>query len=153
MAVRKGRRSWLDQRLIEIEQVVKEGTAPTGPSFTISVPIGIKVVIIVAIVPAVLAVAAIVNGPARRERLRWLSQIARGSARGGRGVGLPRPFDQLVQLPPVEPDAAAPGAVVDLNSLTFGDVQLRTVDRAFHETYLRKLLRRSGWITGSARAD
>jgi hypothetical protein len=73
MAVRKGRRAWLNQRLIEIEQVVKEGAAPTGPSFTTSVPVGIKIVIVVAIVPAVLAVAAVGTGLARRERLRRLS--------------------------------------------------------------------------------
>jgi hypothetical protein len=50
------------------------------------------------------------------------------SRRGRGGVAL----DDLVKLAAVKPNAAAPGAIVDLNALTITHRKRGTVDRAGH---------------------
>jgi len=69
-------------------------------------------------------------------RIAGLIQILR---RGRRADGLPggRTFDNLVELSAVEPDAAAFGAVIDLNSLTIGHNQVDgCADGTFHVLFL-----------------
>ena len=73
-------------------------------------------------------------GPAadnRRSRCADRDRAARRRASGWSGPHL-RPLDDLVEFAPVEPDAAAAGAVVDLHTLALGHLQDGLVGWTLH---------------------
>jgi hypothetical protein len=76
----------------------------------------------------------------RPERTRAASCGSRHRHRHGPGVARPgagprgRTLDDLVQLAPVQPDAATFGAIIDLDALPIGHNKGRSIHGAFHHT-------------------
>jgi hypothetical protein len=79
-------------------------------------------------------VTAMVTGFVRRRSMASIKIILlRLAPRGSRHI---RPLDNLVYFAPVKPDAAALGAIVDFNTLSFRDNQINRIAYwAFHSNF------------------
>jgi hypothetical protein len=98
----------------------------------------ILVSVLVSMMPAVVALLRVVAETGRHGLFPtrgavWMPLSNLGGSLWRSGLLLPaHPFDDFVQFAPIEPDAPALRAVVDLHSLPFGQQERDIALRAFH---------------------
>jgi hypothetical protein len=110
--------------LIKIKQVAQKGL-----SF-----FGVLVFVVPGLVVALIRIARRFGfpGPVLRLGFRRRGTVLRLRNRSGSRLG-GRPLDDLIQLPPVQPDPPALGAIVDLHPLPLGHIQSHITNRTIHK--------------------
>lgn len=71
----------------------------------------------------------------------------------GDGGGRPSPLDDLVQLAPIQPDASAFRAIVDLDPAPVGHDKGFSIDGAAHRHLLRLCFLQMGSVRGCTRGE